>query len=811
MRFFTCSFLFLIVLSCSNSKSKHKQFIDYAPNNSEIILKSSNIEGFKSAITNNAFFNTLSETKGYTSLKNTLTPISKLNIEGDAIICLSKSKQDSLIFTLATKFSKTVFVTDSLKNYTEEHLKYKPFGITRSTLEDEVFFSAVIDSTFLVSSSKETLLNIFNQEEGDTLNLKQLYAVAGANENASVLINTTSTLAPSFFIEDDLKSSDLSDFLILDTQISEDDIYFNGIAKSKDSSLNIIDLFKNTIPQENQLQHITPGNSDGYLSFTFDDFMVFNENLKVFHHRDSISKHKTLFNAIIEIGVIYEDKNRAIVLNSIDVIATQDALLGEQNTIDTYRGITLFEFSESTIFQETFNPFMSNISVSKYCIIDNYFVFANTKEQLQNIIANYQNKTTFGSKSYFKELSENLSTESSLMFVAKPQLLESVIETSITKGRSINLKDYKLSAIQYIYDTNFAHVHGNIIKGEETKTQDEISETFTLKLDADLLSNPQFVTNHITKQKEIIVQDINNTLYLISNKGKVLWKKQLNSAVIGDIEQIDIYKNGRLQLAFSTENSVNVIDRKGRDVAPFPIKLKDKITQPLSVFDYDNTKKYRLLVTQGNEVLLYDAKAKIVSGFTFSSADSEILSQPKHFRIGTKDYLVFKTKNKLYIIDRTGKTRVLPKSKNTLSKEPIFLYKNNFTTTTESGALISVDSKGNVSKVNLNLGNSHYLETTSKTRVTFHDNTLGIKSRTIELDYGNYTRPSIFYISDKIYVTITDLQAKKIYVFDSQGKLLPNFPVYANSSIDLDNIDSDKSLEFVTKGDSNSIILYQIN
>jgi hypothetical protein len=48
-------------------------------------------------------------------------------------------------------------------------------------------------------------------------------------------------------------------------------------------------------------------------------------------------------------------------------------------------------------------------------------------------------------------------------------------------------------------------------------------------------------------------------------------------------------------------------------------------------------------------------------------------------------------------------------------------------------------------------------------------------------------------------------------VFDSQGKLLPNFPVYANSSIDLDNIDSDKSLEFVTKGDSNSIILYQIN
>ena len=48
-------------------------------------------------------------------------------------------------------------------------------------------------------------------------------------------------------------------------------------------------------------------------------------------------------------------------------------------------------------------------------------------------------------------------------------------------------------------------------------------------------------------------------------------------------------------------------------------------------------------------------------------------------------------------------------------------------------------------------------------------------------------------------------------MFDSQSKLLPNFPVYGNSSIELDNIDQDKNLEFVTKGESNSIILYQMN
>ena len=38
-----------------------------------------------------------------------------------------------------------------------------------------------------------------------------------------------------------------------------------------------------------------------------------------------------------------------------------------------------------------------------------------------------------------------------------------------------------------------------------------------------------------------------------------------------------------------------------------------------------------------------------------------------------------------------------------------------------------------------------------------------------------------------------------------------NFPVYGNSAITLDNIDSDRDLEFVAKGENNSIILYQIN
>jgi hypothetical protein len=60
-------------------------------------------------------------------------------------------------------------------------------------------------------------------------------------------------------------------------------------------------------------------------------------------------------------------------------------------------------------------------------------------------------------------------------------------------------------------------------------------------------------------------------------------------------------------------------------------------------------------------------------------------------------------------------------------------------------------------------------------------------------------------------VAITDLQSQKIYLYDSQAESIKNFPVYGNSKISLENIDKDRDLEFVVKGESNSILLYQIN
>src|SRR5690606_8208876 len=128
-----------------------------------------------------------------------------------------------------------------------------------------------------------------------------------------------------------------------------------------------------------------------------------------------------------------------------------------------------------------------------------------------------------------------------------------------------------------LFRSDFFFVNTAIKKIESKVETNLVSQLFSTTLDAKIATRPQFVMNHRTKRKEVVVQDIENNLYLISTDGKVLWKKKLNSQISGNIQQVDLYRNGRLQLAFVTKNELMVVDRNGEDVPPFPKKFSDPI------------------------------------------------------------------------------------------------------------------------------------------------------------------------------------------------------------------------------------------
>ena len=359
---------------------------------------------------------------------------------------------------------------------------------------------------------------------------------------------------------------------------------------------------------------------------------------------------------------------------------------------------------------------------------------------------------------------------------------------------------------------DFYHLNVLASKTKKELKTNSVGPLFTLELDTDLVSDPQFVKNHRTNKQEIVIQDKDNFLYLISSDGKILWKKQLDGRIQGKIKQVDIYKNGRLQLAFCTNNQFLILDRNGENVKPFNKTFKGGNLNPLAVFDYENNRNYRFVITQGRKVFMYNSKGDNVDGFTYKEAESPIISAPEHFQVNKKDYLLFKLEdNTLKIKHRAGQDRITVSNKINFSDNGIFLYKNKFSLTDKKGIFYQIDTKGKLITTNFNLNQNHGMFATSKTLVLMNDNTLSIKGKKVELELGVYTKPKIFYIQDKIYVAVTDIQNQKIYLYDSQAKPISNFPVYGSSVVDIVDMDGDKKLEIVSKDQENSIIVYKMN
>ena len=745
----------------------------------------------------------------------------------EVLFCIAEIGKQNVEYALLTKYQKEVFQLDSLREQKVDTIPYDGALIQKITTADEVFFTTVVDSILVVSSSQLLTENSIRQknvkDRGIDETFYKLYNTSDTKKSATVFINNNKITALSgAFFEETIsgQAMDLADWTMIELTVSPDELMATGIATASPSASKTITIFDNTIPQKNQTALFTPLNATGFISFTFDDYSQLRTRILEYTNRkhpglDTI-KNDTIFKGINEIGVIFGRESKHVILHATAIDAVKTALVNGAEPVSRFRGISIYQCSDTQLITKNFSPLVATVSVVFYAFVDNFVVFAPTRTAIQRSITNYLNSATLAYSASYKDFIARLNDKASVLMVGltpgfKSALQGAMVETYRKDADTISLKKYPYFAFQLINDRNFSHLTTIIKKTAVKNTNNAITQLFSFILDADIAFAPQFVTNHRTKQKEIVVQDTNNTLYLISTTGKLLWKKKLDSSIQGEIQQVDLYRNGRLQLAFVTRNTLHIIDRNGNEVTPFPMRFSNAITQPLAVFDYDNDRNYRFLVCQGRTLNMYNSEGKIVSGFTRTQTQSNILFPPEHFRIGTKDYLVISEEDgTLHILHRTGKTRIRVDQKISFSENPVYRYNNKFTVTDKKGILIQVDQDGKITSRNLNLEQDHYINTTNKTLVTLSGNTLTIKGKKVILDFGFYTKPHIFYVNNKIYVAVTDMQSKKVYVYDSNAVLLPNFPVYGVGGIAMDDVDNDKKPEFTVQGDANTILFYEM-
>ena len=775
---------FISLLGCNNTGYTEHSIEEYVPNNSEIVISINSLDNFKDATSNNEL---ASITNLLNPLKKILTPLDSIYSKSPLLVCVTKK-------------------TDNQSSKSDQDYIYTFITHLRNLKADQKLSipSITIDSV-LIASQSEALLNLIKSQEISS------YSKLHKRRD----INATFSL----YSKRSAKSINLSSIglenlgnIFLDFSVSPVSVTINGTTVDEKSINHWFNIFENIKPQPQSLQNIFPPQTKRAIVYGYDDFNQIQQNLQdIGCDIKSNEFADAFFNTTKEIGVFETGLGSGIALKSIDISSTYETLKEYQNEINTFRSIPIFEFTETSLFDENFESITQGIKPTKFIALEDYLVFSSSSEVLKMTISNYFNKNSLGSSLTYKTLQKSLSSQASVNhYFNNNQLAEffnSVFKTSIKGSELIN---YKLTGVQLVKDDNIVHLNSILQKSIPKNSKTLVSEEFNLTFTDDIQMGPMFVSNHINKGKDILLQDKKNILYLISNKGVILWKKALKNAILGKVEQADLYKNGRLQLVFSTKNRLYVIDRNGKNVGKFPLDFRDEITQPVAVFDYDKKRNYRFLITQHSNLLMYDSNKKMVKGFKYKSSKQIISKQPIHVRYQGKDFIVIAAGNQLKLLDRRGNIRVKVKESIDFSNESIYFCKSFFTTTNTKGELIQVNTKGNLTRQSLDLESNHDITTSSKTLVIRNENKLSINMNNVDLEYGKYSPPSLFYLNDKIYVSTTDLEAKKIWIFDSKAKPYPSIPVYGTSGIDLTNADNDSSLEFVTRGDAKSIILYQM-
>ena len=172
------------------------------------------------------------------------------------------------------------------------------------------------------------------------------------------------------------------------------------------------------------------------------------------------------------------------------------------------------------------------------------------------------------------------------------------------------------------------------------------------------ISGPFLIKNHRSGMTNILVQDESNQCFLLDENGEELWSISLDGPIQGNVQQIDMFKNAKLQMVFATNDLLHCLDILGREVEGFPVSLPEATTLGATVLDYDKNRNYRILVPAGSKLYNFSVEGQRIDGWKIDAASGTITQSPLLYQRGGKDYVIISTLERAHVLNRRGEERI---------------------------------------------------------------------------------------------------------------------------------------------------------
>ncbi len=492
----------------------------------------------------------------------------------------------------------------------------------------------------------------------------------------------------------------------LDLSLRPSGVELSGYSVTKDSTDNYLNIFRNQKAGKITIEKAIPANASYFVALNLqnvgnyiDQYEAYLKTNGSFYPRemslmDFQKKTKTdaagLFKEIggTQFAGVYTNinksnplQNRFFVAEITNTSGTRDKIekavsvfraeeksaSGDYQTkyvIDSKNKIDIYRLPVRNMAESLFGRAFSGISGEYLTIYDKYLIWGDNLPGLKNYLQNLASAKTLANDSVYKVSVKSGQPNANFYLYAKVPKVFSLKDVLLKPELSVRVSASedvfrKFSTFRWQFTISDQMVKNQITLKYDPNLKEEPQAIWQLKLDAPLVGRPRLVLNHKDlANREIIVSDKQNNVYLISKEGVILWKMNLPGELMSEIHQIDLYRNNRFQYMFNTQTQLYVIDRMGNKVGKYPITLKSMAANGVSVAEYGQNKEYRFFIAgEDRKVYVYDRDGKLIPKWNFEGTETQVTQPIRHLEVEGKDYIIVSDKKNTYFLDRQGKNR----------------------------------------------------------------------------------------------------------------------------------------------------------
>lgn len=475
-----------------------------------------------------------------------------------------------------------------------------------------------------------------------------------------------------------IKTSELifSGQAICDMEFNPDEITFNGF--NTPDSTSVLNTLVSQQSQNCDFLSILPFNMISYKAIGISDYPYWKKKLNITQEQTSkfwkSINDSAMFNVerqlienigtkLLEIEIKYNAAvSKAFVCEVKDTAEVNEVIKYISDSTVIFQNVRMGRLMSKNLV-EVLCGNVFKVSSAYAFVFGNYFIVTENKEINEYYINSVVNNAMASQNETFMTYAkDNLNAGFNYQYYSVPNKDLPAIQKAFGFIKDEHSKTFKKFSDLSITFSNYKNVlqFRTNLKYQQAANNKEIPGLWTFEADTVINSKTWTFVNHKSSENELLVQDAKNNLYLINATGNNLWKKQINETVVSDIYKIDAFRNGKFQLVFNTANYLHLIDRNGNYVEGFPVKLPERATNALAVFDYESTKEYRLLIACADKTIYnYNSNGTKNERFAPIKTQNEVNLPVQFVKVGASDYLVIcDVGGKIYVNSRRGAGRI---------------------------------------------------------------------------------------------------------------------------------------------------------